>query len=140
MGPVKILIADDEPDIALILKTTLMRNGYTVVVAADGEEESSKSNTPTRVRRSRRTKVRRPMPATCRPFRPRDRRWRAIWSRDSIAQFGRSRGASSLNSRTTTTPTTGCGSACCLARGGRSISAEITHESGRIDALGIPIG
>ena len=43
MEPVKILIADDEPDIALILKTTLMRNGYTVVVAADGEEALEKA-------------------------------------------------------------------------------------------------
>lgn len=43
MEPVKILIADDEPDIALILKTTLMRNGYTVVVAADGDEALEKA-------------------------------------------------------------------------------------------------
>jgi CheY-like chemotaxis protein/KaiC/GvpD/RAD55 family RecA-like ATPase len=38
MEPAKILIADDEPDIALILKTTLHRHGYTIVVARDGQE------------------------------------------------------------------------------------------------------
>ena len=38
MEPVKVLIADDEPDIALILRTTLQRNGYSVLMAQDGEE------------------------------------------------------------------------------------------------------
>jgi CheY-like chemotaxis protein/KaiC/GvpD/RAD55 family RecA-like ATPase len=43
MDPVKVLIADDEPDVALILKTTLQRNGYAVVVAKDGEDALEKA-------------------------------------------------------------------------------------------------
>ena len=43
MESVKILIADDEPDITLILKTTLVRHGYRVVTARDGEEALEKA-------------------------------------------------------------------------------------------------
>jgi CheY-like chemotaxis protein/KaiC/GvpD/RAD55 family RecA-like ATPase len=43
MAPVKILIADDEPDIALILRSALERHGYAVVVARDGKEALEKA-------------------------------------------------------------------------------------------------
>ncbi|MGH7429872.1 MAG: response regulator [Candidatus Methylomirabilaceae bacterium] len=42
MSSVKILIADDEPDIALVLRTALHRHGYGVTVARDGEEAVEK--------------------------------------------------------------------------------------------------
>lgn len=38
----RILLADDEADIALVTKTRIELNGYEVVVAADGEEALAK--------------------------------------------------------------------------------------------------
>lgn len=38
----KILLVDDEPDIVKMLSLRLRRNGYDVIVAADGEEALSK--------------------------------------------------------------------------------------------------
>jgi CheY-like chemotaxis protein/KaiC/GvpD/RAD55 family RecA-like ATPase len=45
MGPVKILIAEDEPDIALILEAVLGEVGFAVTVARDGEEALAKTRT-----------------------------------------------------------------------------------------------
>ena len=38
MNPKKILVADDEPNIVISLEYLLKREGYTVVIARDGEE------------------------------------------------------------------------------------------------------
>ena len=45
LRPEKILIADDEPDILEILKYNLVKEGYEVTTAKDGDEAIAKANT-----------------------------------------------------------------------------------------------
>lgn len=45
LRPEKILIADDEPDILEILKYNLVKEGYEVTTAKDGDEALAKANT-----------------------------------------------------------------------------------------------
>jgi DNA-binding response OmpR family regulator len=45
LRPEKILIADDEPDILEILKYNLVKEGYDVTTAKDGDEAIAKANT-----------------------------------------------------------------------------------------------
>lgn len=43
MDPIRILVAEDEPDIALILEATLQAHGFAVTTAGDGEEALAKA-------------------------------------------------------------------------------------------------